>query len=374
MRPFIIGFDAKRAFCNFTGLGNYSRSLIMSLKTAGPGQRIVLFTPRAFRCNETAPFFTGDFEIVVPESKLLWRSLFIKNDLRRTGVTLYHGLSHELPLFSKPLSMKYVVTIHDVIYAHFPRDFTPIDRSIYAFKTGSACAKADRIIAVSESTKNDLVRLFNTSPDKIDVVYQSCHDRFKTRLAPDSRLSILTKYGLDGPYLLYVGSIIERKNLLSLVKAVELLPEGSTPLLAVVGKGKRYKAEVMRYIASRHLDKRVRFMPAVDAADLPALYQGATFLAYPSVYEGFGLPIIEALYSGIPVITSRSSSLPEAAGPGALYADPASPDDLAEKMKVMLDNEDLRRKLASEGFAHVQQFNNDAVTEALLATYQKTLG
>lgn len=374
MNAFSIGFDAKRAFCNFTGLGNYSRSLILGFKNAYPDQRIVLFTPRALRCPETEFLFNGNYEIVTPRDRLLWRSFFVRNDIKQRALSLYHGLSHELPLFSRPGQTKYVVTVCDLIYAFFPDDFTFIDRNIYRFKTKSACAKADRIIAISESTKNDIIRLYNTAPEKIDVVYPSCHDRFKTELPPDTRQSILDKYHLPASYLLYVGSIIERKNLLALVKALQLLPEKTTPPLVVVGNGKRYKAGVLHYIALHNLEKRVRFIPDIAAADLPAIYQGAEFLIYPSIYEGFGLPIVEALYSKIPVITSPCSSLPEAAGPGALYADPHSPEDLAKKITSLLTDNDLREKLVADGLTHVQKFNASVVAEALMKTYLKVAG
>lgn len=373
MTDFQIGFDAKRAFCNFTGLGNYSRSLIAGLGSNYPGQKIVLFTPRAERRPETEFLFRGSYQIVTG-NRPLWRSVFIRNEIRLRGISLYHGLSHELPLFSKPGHTKYVVTICDLIYSFFPNDFTFIDRNIYHVKTKSACAKADRIIAISESTKNDIVRLYNTDPDKIDVVYPSCHDRFIMALPNDSRLSTLKKHGLPALYLLYVGSIIERKNLLTLVQALHALPEKTTPPLVVIGKGGKYKERVLRYISSNHLEKRVLFIPHINPEDQPAVYQSAAFLIYPSVYEGFGLPIIEALYSKIPVITSPCSSLPEAAGPGALYADPHSPEDLAGKISTLLHDKPAREKLIAEGFKHVQKFNANTVAEALIKTYIKTIG
>jgi glycosyltransferase involved in cell wall biosynthesis len=373
MTDFSIGFDAKRAFCNFTGLGNYSRSILAGLREASPDQRIVLFTPRAVRRAETDFLFDGSYEIVTPRNQPLWRSVFIRDAIERSGIDLYHGLSHELPLFAKPRGVRYVVTVHDLIYAFFPHDFSIIDKNIYALKTRSACRKSERIIAVSQSTKNDVVNRYGIDPGRITVVYQPCHDRFTTRVPAALCAAAARKYGLPPSYLLYVGSIIERKNLLTLVKAIELLQESSTPPLAVVGEGSHYKERVLRHVASQNLAKRVLFLPGVDAADLPAIYQGATILVYPSRYEGFGLPIVEALQSGIPVITSPCSSLPEAAGPGALYADPDIPEDLAEKIKTLLNDGALRKKLVSEGADHIRKFNAAAAAGALLDAYRETL-
>ena len=368
-----IGFDAKRLFNNTTGLGNYSRTLVRNLKAFYPSNEYHLFTPKIKQNPQTEPFLTGDYIVHQPQNMpgWLWRSSFVKNDIIKSNIDVFHGLSHELPMGIHKTGICTVVTIHDLIYKFHPEDFPWIDRKIYDYKFKYACEKADRIIAISESTKSDLIMHYGVDSERISVIYQTCNDAFKTGVTEDIISQNLAKYHLPEQFILYVGTINKRKNLLSVVKAMHLLKGKINMPLVVVGDGKEYKQTVLDYIKEHGLESLVLFAPYIQNTDLPALYHRAKIFVYPSKYEGFGIPIIEALYCRTPVITSRLSSLPEAAGPGAHYIDPENPETIADGILKILTSPEYYKQLATQGYNHVQKFNHRDSTQLLMGLYER---
>ncbi len=364
-----IGYDAKRLFNNFTGLGNYSRTLLSNLSQYFPDNEYHLYTPKIQQNSRTEPFLEkGSFKIHLPENKFgknLWRLSGMKQHWVDDGIFLFHGLSHELPIGIQGSKVKSIVTIHDLAFRQFP-DFFPIfDRNIYNKKFKYACKHADVIIAISESTKKDIIRFYDIHEYKIKVIYQTCDDTFQNTTHPSTAFKI----SLPKDYLLYVGSINERKNLLGCVKALELLPNDLRLPLVVFGRGKKYEQKVRAYIANKGLEKWVLFYPNVHFEELKILYQNARLLLYPSFYEGFGLPIIESLFCKTPVITSKVSSLPEAGGAGAYYVNPENFEEIAFGIEKCLGDEDYYQKLSSEGYAHVQKFGAKKVTGEVMDLY-----
>lgn len=370
-----IGFDAKRLFNNFTGLGNYSRTLLKNLADYYPEYAYFLFTPKVRRNGETQFFLNSPLYSVYqpkPGQRILWRSRRILGALRKHRIELYHGLSHELPLGIRSAGIPSIVTIHDLIFKHFPRQYPFFDRQVYDFKFRYACRNADRIIAISESTKRDIVEFYDIPPEKVTVIYQSCHERFIQERSQKTIEAVLRKYQLPQDYFLFVGSLIERKNLLGAVKALGMLPQDLRLPLVIVGQGGAYRNQVVQYAKHRGLEHLLRFIqPAF--ADLPALYQQADVFLYPSYYEGFGIPILEALFSETPVITSRVSSLPEAAGDAAILIDPAEAEEIATGIQRVLTDADLRQAMVAKGLAHAQRFRGEALTQQLMGVYQDFL-
>jgi len=371
-----IGFDAKRLFNNFTGLGNYSRTLVQGLQEFFPNNKYYLFTPKISDKKEVLPFTDDNYHIVKPNggSKNLWRTYGCTSKIKKLKLDIYHGLSHELPIGIKKTDAKSIVTIHDLIYKTYPNDFKFFDRRIYDFKFRYACDNADKIIAVSKSTKNDIIKFYNIPEDKIEVVYQSCQPNFKVKLSDNKVNTVLDKYNLPNEYLLYVGSVIERKNLLNIVKALNIIKDTVKIPLVVVGNGKEYLQKVKKYIADAKLEKRIIFTSEISFFDLPAIYQKANLFIYPSQYEGFGIPLIESLWSGTPVITSNISSLPEAAGAGAFYCNPEDEKTIADGILKILFDSVYAQQLISDGFKHVQQFENKNNAEKLVEVYKSVLG
>lgn len=369
-----IGYDAKRLFCNNTGLGNYSRSLVANQHAAFPGDRQLLFSPRLRRNSDTEPFFADCYDRIAPRSfSPLWRSMGMVRDIKQRQLDIYHGLSHELPIGICNAGCKSIVTIHDLIYKFHPDDFGWIDRKIYDYKFRYACKHADRIIAISNSTKYDLMMHYGVSESKIDVVYQSCSEAYLQKYSPQELARIREKYRLPETFLLSVGSLISRKNILAAVQAVEQLQGIVSLPLVIVGGGGEYKDVVKRYISDKHLEDCVIFPPYISNEDLPALYQMAKIFVYPSRYEGFGIPIIESLWSGTPVITTRMSSLAEAAGPGAWYSHPDQPETIAEGIVRICTNRDYEQTLIRDGFEHVQRFAAKQTTEDMHRVYESVV-
>lgn len=370
-----IGYDAKRLFNNFTGLGNYSRTLLRNLADYYADNAYFLYTPQVVK-NEETHFFLNSalFHVHQPQGRFKnwWRLSGVKKDLQKHKIDLFHGLSHEIPLGMHKTGTPSVVTIHDLVFKRYPHYFPWADRQIYDRKFRYACRHADRIVAISESTKRDIINYYGVKPEKVEVIYQSVHERFMREKAPKVIEQILRRYQLPEHFLLYVGSIIERKNLLNLVKALPQLPGEIRLPLVVVGQGKTYKKQVQSYIRQQGLEKQVIFT-AVDFEDLPGLYQRASAFIYPSYYEGFGIPLMEALFSRTPVVTSNVSSLPEAGGPGASLINPDDPAAIAEAITEILEDTELRAKKIELGAAYAQQFRGEPLTRRMMAVYEGLL-
>jgi glycosyltransferase involved in cell wall biosynthesis len=370
-----IAFDAKRLFNNNTGLGNYSRTLVKGLYTYFPEHTYELFTPKVSTKTEY-DFFTKNFSIYTAPKympKSLWRSRCITHDLLRHKVDLYHGLSHEIPFGIEKTGIQTVVTIHDLIYKFFPEDFPVFDRKIYDIKWRFACNNANAIIATSNATKNDIIQYFGIDEQRIHVVYQSCDERFEQQVPPAQIDECKQKYNLPAQYILYVGSITERKNVLTLLQAYSQIRHKIAMPLVIVGNGGEYLKKIKHYIEQEHLQQSVLLCTSVSNADLPALYQAAYCFVYPSKYEGFGIPLVEALKSGTAIITGNVSCLPEVTQKAALYVNPDSVQSIANALEQLCLHSDTRLNLLEEGRKQAQKFSTQAFVRDTIAVYKKCL-
>lgn len=364
-----IGFDGKRAANNLTGLGNYSRSLIEHLAYQFPEHEYLVYSPKVKQSKQIDAFFKKDnIELKLPKNgPFLWRTLNILKDLNQDGCQIFHGLSHEIPMAIQHTRIKSIVTIHDLIFLRFPQYYKFIDRKLYEWKSKSACKNANKIIAISEKTKNDIIDLYGIDPEKIQVIYQSCDDSFKTPFPKETLSRIKATYKLPEKYILNVGTIEERKNLKLAVQALKNVDEECK--LVVIGKQTGYFKTVEKEIEKLDLKDRIIFLKNIPFADLPGIYQMAGIFVYPSFYEGFGIPIIEALYSGIPVVAATGSCLEEAGGPNSLYVSPNDADGLAKSINQILENPELQKEMKEKGFEFVQKFNSSVVTKQLMDCY-----
>jgi len=381
-----IGFDAKRAYHNKTGLGHYSRTLIHSLAEYYPDNEYYLFNPKKsslfqFEEDNVHEFLPNGFPSALFASA--WRSSWVKKDLKKLRIDVYHGLSHEIPIGIRETRIKSVVTIHDLIHERFPGQYHPVDVRIYRKKFRYACELSHRVIAISEQTKKDIVEYYKIPASKIEVCYQSCNPAFGKEASEEEKKSIKQKYNLPGEFFLHVGSIIERKNLLNICKAVYILRNEIQIPLVVIGDGGKYKESVKDYVKQNHLEDRIVFLsetlsakssPSFQSAiDFPAIYQSAIAMIYPSFFEGFGIPVLEALWSRLPVITSNVSSLPEAGGPGAYYVNPQSAGEIAEGMKKICSDINFANELKEKGFIHAQNFTQRTCAESVMKVYESLI-
>jgi len=369
-----IGFDAKRAFFNYSGLGNYSRNIIQYLRLYYPDNEYFLYVPR--RSPVPSIHDSQGENIKYPDSLLsrsfpsIWRSYLLPGRLDSDKIDLYHGLSNEIPFGIHKYNIKSIVTIHDLIFLRYPEWYNSIDRKIYRTKTLYSCRNANRIIAVSNQTKSDIVEFYKVSPEKIDVIYQGCDPKFYGQSSQLLKEEILKKYNLSPGYLLSVGTVEKRKNLLNVVKAIH---EGKIDVpLVVIGMQTSYTKIVKDYIAL-HQIKNIRFLENVSNEDLPPLYQMASLFIYPSIFEGFGIPILEALYSKVPVITTSGGCFSEAGGEHSIYIDPENIEQIADSIKKVLNNNDLRLKMIIKGYDHALKFNDKAIAHNIYSVYKTVI-
>ena len=368
-----IAFDAKRAYLNNSGLGSYSRTLIKTLNSYYPNNNYSLFTTKVAAGDfHRYAMDQPNFSIHQPESfidkkiRSKWRSYGITELLTKNNTDVYHGLSNELPFNIKHFKGKKIVTIHDLIFLREPGLYPFIDSKIYNKKFRHACDIADVIIAISEETKNDIERFYFIPSDKIKVIYQSCGEQYYVSLSQDVLNKVKEQYQLPSEYLLYVGTIEQRKNLLTIVKALKNIKD--IPLV-VAGRKTAYFNQVKKFIADNKLNSRVIFLNSVDGNDLPAMYQMAKIFILPSVLEGFGIPIIEALTSKTPVITTQGGCFPEAGGPDSIYIDPHNYKELAEKVNFLLSNSAVYDTVTTKGLEYAQQFHPEEITKQVMNLY-----
>ena len=363
-----IGLDAKRIVRNGTGLGSYGRTLVNDL-TAYPLE-LCLYAPdqgrdqlrQQIRQQENVRFcYPAPSHL--PFSKALWRSKGIVSDLKRDGIQLFHGLSGELPIGIHQSGIRSVVTIHDLIFLRHPEFYHWIDTKIYAWKFRQTLREADHIIAISECTRRDIMEYGGDliSEDRISLIYQSCAPKFTVsrRAAPRER------------YILSVGSIEARKNILLAVKALPYLPDDVK--LVMVGRHTPYTDEVIAYAEKAHLSHRIRIMHGVSDEALPKLYAEAEAFVYPSRYEGFGIPIIEAISCGLPVVACTGSCLEEAGGPDSLYVNPDDAEAMAHAIQQVLRGAEGREKRIENSQQYIKRFAGNDVAGQVVELYRKLL-
>ncbi len=373
-----IGFDAKRAAQNRTGLGNYSRFILELLINYAPENEFFLYIPNPHKATLLGKLSTEG--TVHYPTKTFWKKLSsfwriwgITNDIIKDNIELFHGLSNELPLnVYRAKNTKTIVTIHDLIFLRYPEYYPFIDRHIYKYKFKKACKNADRIIAISECTKRDIMHFFHIPESKIDVVYQGCDEQFKHTVDGSIKEEIRKKYGLPDQYILYLGSIESRKNLLLVAKALEYI-KGPIEVIAI-GKRTSYANQIEVFLKEKGFENRMRMFNNVPFHELPALYQMATTFVYPSFFEGFGIPMLEALNSGTPAIGATGSCLEEAGGPSSLYVDPHSPQELAQAIERTLSDTNLREEMIRKGKEYALRFEQETIAKELLKIYHKIRG
>ncbi len=368
-----IAFDAKRALNNSSGLGNYSRNLLNALMQNFSNEEYFLFSPQVK--DDFFHQLTGEFKMIFPETKLqksahpLWRSYGIKNQVLKNGIDIYHGLSSEIPFGMVQLHTRTIVTIHDLIFLKQVEQYPFVDRKIYAIKTKYAAKHAHKIVAISNETKQDLVELLGVKEEKVDVIYPIVSSAFQTKTDAD-----IQKYKLPRKYILNVGSFFPRKNQRTLIEAFALIKQEIEEDLVLVGGAGNMKDELMALIEKKKLSARVRIISNATNEDMPAIYSGASVFVWPSLYEGFGMPIVEALFSMVPVITTKGGCFEEAGGKNSLYINPLSAEEIAASIKQSLNNDADKQKRVRAGLEHAQTMSQQRIAELTMRLYREQMG
>lgn len=368
-----IGIDCRKA--QDFGIGTYIRGLVGGLADLdGETHYRLLVSPEG---REALGELPPNFELVVEGSRVysLREQVLLPWRLSRLDLDLFHATHYVLPLY---VPSRVVVTIHDIIHLLFP-EFLPNRLAFHYARRmiRRSLERGDRIIAVSERTKTDLVEYFGVDGEKIEVVYNGVEERFREHLAEEDRAALLRRLGVPDEYLLFVGNPKPHKNLdrvLAACARARELAAGELPPLVCVGAREPELVKVRRWAERLGLADRVHFLGFVAEADLPALYQGATLLLYPTLYEGFGLPVVEAMAAGTAVITSSTSALEEIGRGAAELVDPLDVEALATAIARLVADPAARRDLAERGLKRSQRFQWSLAALRTRAIYQEVLG
>lgn len=412
-----IGYDGKRAVDNLTGLGNYSRLVIEQVGkklrphyhntgydteetpvTAGKDFGMHIADPKAVRKHNADLMRDNNLLVYIPKmnsnSRLepirrlpnvefrfppaqgfqgeLWRTFGVTNNIAADSCQIFHGLTNELPLNIRTSGVKSIVTIHDLIHRRLPGYFSLTERMIRDFKYRRACINADRIIAISECTKKDIIEFYKIPEEKIEVIYQGCDDIFRATYTLSEQRETAQRLNLPSLYIVQVGNVEKRKNLEVTVRALSALPDELH--LVIIGKDRGgYLAKIKQLAKELGVYGRISHYDSVDFHDLPIILGGAEASIYPSRYEGFGIPVIESIECGTPVIAANGSSLEEAGGPDAIYIDPDNPRTFAYAISVLMENPDFYETSVRIAQKFVKRFDNDRMTDSIIDLYQRTL-
>ena len=358
---FVIGLDASRSVVpQPTGTELYSRYLIEALLSHAPDR----FSFRLyFNQSPQAEFRSQNSEARILQFPRLWTHLRLSTEMVLHAPDLLFVPAHVLPIIHPRRS---VVTVHDLGYLYFPEAHPPRQRWYLDRSTRWHARTAAHLLADSAATKRDLIERYHANPDRITVAYPGLDPAVQRVDDPGEIARAKTKYHIDSEYLLYLGTIQPRKNLQRLIDA---FASCNLPLaLVLAGRRGWYADELLK-----QANERVKFIGYADAADKNALLSGATAFVFPSLYEGFGFPVLEAMACGVPVLCSNTSSLPEVAGEAARLVNPLDADDLARGLREIVLNEDLRRTLIERGQGQAQQFTWQGCAEATLKVFEKVL-
>lgn len=377
-----IGIDCRMFSSSFTGIGRYTFELVENLQRISPIHEFILFfnEPEFSAYEPKAPNFKKVL-VKAPHYSLAEQTTFLKA-LNKENLDLMHFTHFNAPIrCRKP----FIVTIHDLTHTLFPgRKMTSFPyRFAYKMVVKNAVRHARRIIAVSKNTKDDIVKILKIDPSKIDVIYEGVNDEFR-KFNPDeledAQKMLEEKYGISKPFLLYTGVHRYHKNLPRLIEAFKILTEKYKDLsLVITGKKDPLYPEAEKLTKDFGLEDKVIFTGLIPEEDIIALYNLASVYAFPSLYEGFGLPLLEAFACGAPVAASNVSSIPEVAGAkpqnlhvqtsAALLFDPYSPQDIAKKIEQILSDPALTKKLTANGLSRVKDFSWEKMAKEILEIY-----
>lgn len=357
---------------NLSGTGIYATRLASRLASqAGDGEVAVVW-PESL---PLPPLHVGAGDTFLrrpastPRTRILYEQWGIRKDLRRLGIDIVHYPASVGSFFStRPM----VVTVHDLTFLHNPSWYRYERAHYYRMAVAFSAPRATRIIAVSQATANEVTSLLRIPPERIDVIHNGVDERYRP-CNQDQIAAASAKYQLPKRYFLFVGTIEPRKNVARLVRAWSQIAGNVEEDLVIAGRDGWKVGPIYQEVARSKYQDRIIFPGFIEDEHLPAVISGATALAYPSLYEGFGLPVLEAMACCVPVLTSNVSSLPEVAGDAALLVDPTDVDALVHGLRRLAAEQELRDDLTKKGLERAKQFSWTRAATETLACYRKAL-
>jgi len=364
-----VAIDARKL--HDFGIGTYIRNLLRQLARLDRRTEYILICGE--RDRDLGISLGDNFRVEIDTSKpySIWEQVTVPWALVRTRAGIFHEPHYVLP----PLThCRSVVTIHDCIHLRFPQYLQKPGALAYArAQMGAAARRSNRILTVSEASKRDILEYFKVPPEKVTVIYNGIDERFATAPAEDQIRAVEERYQLQGEFALYVGNVKPHKNVERLLDAFHLVRQsGLTDLkLIVIGDDISKYAALRRAVHRYNLHKYVRFLGFLPDETLAVVYRLASVFVFPSLYEGFGLPPLEAMACGTPVVTSNVSSLPEVTGDAALLVNPYSAEEIADAMRRVLTNPVLRADLSARALARAREFSWERSARRVLEIYDE---
>jgi glycosyltransferase involved in cell wall biosynthesis len=351
-----IAIDVQTILGQKTGFGFYVNNLTQNLKAIDKKNEYFLLKPKT------------DKDLSAPQ-RLLWDQIDVPNLARKNHVDILHQ-----PCFSAPIihsNMKVVVTIHDLIAILYGQDIPFFSRQFFGRWMPFSYKFADRIIAISNHTKKDIIKFLHVPEEKIKVIYLAAADTFRKKNTKEEIEKIKAKYQTGDKYILHTGTLNPRKNLEFLIKVFhEVIKELPNYNLVIAGKKGWYYEGLFELVSKLNLDKKVIFAGYIPDEDAPILYQGSSLFVFPSLYEGFGLPPLEAMSSGVPVVSSNTSSLPEVIGDGGILLSPQDKSAWIKAIKKILKDDNFRKKMSQKAIDQAQSFSWEKCAKETLAVYE----
>lgn len=370
----IIGIDGSRAFVeNKTGTENYSYQLLKALAKIDTQNRYLIYLRPGVKIETKWP---NNFRFQILNFKFLWTQIGLASQTFKDELDVLFVPAHTLPIVLKP-GLKTVVTVHDLGSEFLPKTHQLKQRLYLSFMQKAQLRGTTHLIAVSYATKDDLVKRIGIRSEKITVIYEGYDKKNFKPVKIDTLVSTLKQYGLEiRKYFLFVGTVQPRKNLERLITAFKFSDLSN---LVIVGQKGWMSDQIYALPKKLNIEEKVKFLGYVPDENMPALYSGAIALIYPSLFEGFGLPVLEAQACGCPVITSNCSSMPEAAGKGAILVDPYNIDDIVEAMREVQSSKFIPRlcsgqevqSLRKAGFENIRRFNWEKCARETLDLLEK---
>jgi glycosyltransferase involved in cell wall biosynthesis len=370
-----ICLNASPAVHHIAGLGRYTQELMTALLDVDSENEYVAFYNRPSEAQVDPPLDRLP-HLTTNLATKPWRMSALVAHFARIpqnrlfpGIHLFHATDHLLPRLT---NLKSVFTLHDLVFRFYPHTHKPLNRWFLTLMMPRFLRAADAVIAVSESSKRDAIQAYGIDEGKITVIYEGVSGQFR-RATPEAITAVRGKYSLPDEFILSVATIEPRKNLTSLLEAYHALRDEAPPGLVIVGKKGWLYSGFFDRLRELGLEHEVLFPGFVPDEDLPALYSAADLFVFPSLYEGFGLPVLEALACGTPVVASNAASLPEVAGEAALLVDPTSVSDLVRAVRDVLGSEELREDLKARGPRQAARFSWRKAARETLAVYTSLL-
>lgn len=355
------------------GVSRYIEALAHYLPGVAPEDELVLFTgparPPDARFHDRIEWHRSRLPTANPVARIFWEQALAPVVVRRSGVDLMHFPVNVVSMIS---TVPQVVTVHDLAFHHFPEQYPPMKQRYLRLMTRLAVRRATRVIAVSEATRQDVIRMHGCNPERVITVPNGVVDEM--RPLPDAEVAAFRReFDLPQEFILFLGTLQPRKNLERLLKAyAAIATETDWPLVIAGAVGWHYE-EIFQRVEQLGLAQRVRFMGHVAGEDLPRWYNAATLFVYPSLYEGFGLPVLEAMACGTPVMASNTSALPEVVGDCGVLVDPLDEAAMATSMLTLVRDANLRQQLGQRARERAKSFTWRKTTERTLAVYRDVL-